>query len=536
MLPISYIENSITSTPLKRTISILASFTIFAGGLFAQNWPQAGGPNGDFIIENAKAPSSWSVTLDQNIAWKRTLPELGQSSVTIWEDKIFFTINKPVQEDTVLAKDVIAYCCSAVDGSVLWTREITGIHLLKIGTSWGDSSGLPAVTNGEQVAFFNASGAIESFDMEGNRIWRREALSAYRGTPFMIDNALIYMQMNWGPDEKGGYPHPKEELPVSKWTQVQAVDFETGNPIWSTTCGGNIGSQPVPLKLQNGRDAFLVGRGGGHAPPENPLGVSLVDARDGTEIWKLPIDGYESRQTKPIHNGQALVIHDEEHWWVDIGSGKISRKVSLTKNVSVRIKSGDRWISKTMDLETSSRAEKSDQSNLLVGDYHYFRSYIHNYLGRINANTGKVEYLQLPVSMLRAPNKPDRFIWSESDLESTPEKTFNVPTKISYWTFKTNRVTNSRGFKLLGDVRSQGNGWGHFASQIPTAIGSQLYVPIMNGMVYVIDWNAKVLDERALISINDLGPLGDAWTRSNITYSNGKLFAQTIQEIVCIQK
>jgi len=257
---------------------------------------------------------------------------------------------------------------------------------------------------------------------------------------------------------------------------------------------------------------------------------------DGTEIWKLPIDGYESRQTKPIHNGQALVIHDEEHWWVDIGSGKISRKVSLTKNVSVRIKSGDRWISKTMDLETSSRAEKSDQSNLLVGDYHYFRSYIHNYLGRINANTGKVEYLQLPVSMLRAPNKPDRFIWSESDLESTPEKTFNVPTKISYWTFKTNRVTNSRGFKLLGDVRSQGNGWGHFASQIPTAIGSQLYVPIMNGMVYVIDWNAKVLDERALISINDLGPLGDAWTRSNITYSNGKLFAQTIQEIVCIQK
>jgi hypothetical protein len=199
------------------------------------------------------------------------------------------------------------------------------------------------------------------------------------------------------------------------------------------------------------------------------------------------------------------------------------------------MKQGDHWVTKTMDLETNERSEKSDQSNLLVGDYHYFRSYIHNYLGRINAKTGKVEYLQLPVSMLRTPNKPDQFIWNESDLKSQPEKTFNVPTEMSYWTFKTNVMVNSRGFKLLGDARSQGNGWGHFGSQIPTAIGKHLYVPIMNGMVYVIDWNAKILNENSLISINDLGPLGEAWTRSNITYSNGKLFAQTIRELVCIQ-
>ena len=123
----------------------------------AQNWPQAGGPNGNFVLENASAPKEWSVTRNEGIAWKRSLPELGQSSVTTWGDKLFFAINKPVQKDTVLSKDVIAYCCSATDGSILWTREIPGIYPLKIGGSWGDSSGLPAVTNGEQVAFFNAS-------------------------------------------------------------------------------------------------------------------------------------------------------------------------------------------------------------------------------------------------------------------------------------------------------------------------------------------------------------------------------------------
>ena len=193
---------------------------------------------------------------------------------------------------------------------------------------------------------------------------------------------------------------------------------DRGKPIWSTTCGGNIGTQPLPLKLGNGRDAFGVGRGGGHEPPEQPLGVSLVDARDGSEIWKLPIEGYECRQTKPIYKGHALIIVDEEHWWVDIDSGKVSKKGSLSENVSVRMRDRDNWVTKTMDIETNSRSEHTDQSNLLVGNYHYFRSYIHNYIGRVNTDTGKVEYLQLPVSMLRKPNKKDRFIWNESDLKS----------------------------------------------------------------------------------------------------------------------
>ncbi len=519
---------------MKPLLLIPLLATTFSASLATQNWPQASGPNGTFIVLDAQAPTHWSVARDENIAWKTTLPELGQSSVTIWGDHIFFAINKPVQADTVLSKDIVAYCCSAKDGSIIWTREIEGIYPLKIASSWGDSSGLPPVTDGKQVAFFNGSGAIESFDFNGNRIWRREALSSYRGSPFRVGDALVYMQMNWPPDEKGGYPHPKEELPFSKWTQMQAVDFKTGEPLWSTRCGGNIGSQPLPLTLDDGRAVFLVGRGGGHTPPEKPLGVSLVDTTDGSEIWKLPIDNYECRQTMPIHNGHALVIHDEEHWWVDIQTGKVARKTSLMQNVSVRVKTKSGWQTRSIDLDPNPKSEKSDQSNLLVGDYHYFRSYIYNFLGRVNVNTGDVEYLQLPVSLLREKGRPDQFIWKAGDLKSAPEKTFKVGTEISYWTFKTNRMVNTRGFKLLGDARSQGNGWGHFAAQIPTAVGNHLFVPIMNGMVYVIDWNASTLDENALVSINDLGPLGEAWTRSNLTYANGRLFAQTIREIVCI--
>ena len=518
-------------TLLKLTAATLLSCTT----LSAQNWPQAGGPNGDFIQPGKSAPTTWSVTLNQNVAWTKTLPELGQSSVSTWGDKLFFSINKPVESDTVLSKDIIAYCVSAVDGSTIWKREISGIYPLKIGSSFGDSSGLPAVTDGNLVVFFNASGAIECFDLYGNPMWRHEALSSYRGSPFIVGSTLIYVQMNWPPDEKGGYPHPEEELHVSEWTQMQAIDIETGKPLWSTECGANIGSQPLPLKLNDGRDVMVVGRGGGHTPPEKPLGISLVDIADGSEIWKLPIDQWECRQTVNYYDGNIPIIHDEEHWWVDIQSGKVARKTSIIQDVSVRKKENGKWKTKTMTLKTSERHyEISNQSNLLVGRYHYFRNYQSNLLGRVNMDTAEVEYVQLPTSMLREPGQEDQFIWEASDLKTQPPKTFNVPTEPTYWNFKPNQVANSRGFKLLGDARAQGNGWGHVATPIATAIGKNLYVPTMNGMVYVIDWNAPKLNEDAILAINDLGPLGDTFTRSNITFGNGRLYAQTIRELICI--
>ena len=498
------------------------------------DWPQAAGPNGSFVVAQGNAAATWSVTLDGNIAWKKTLPELGQSSVVISGDRIFFAANKPVTASTQFGTDIIAWCCDASDGRTLWTREIKGRYPLKIASSWGDSSGVGSVTDGTRVAFFNGSGAIECFDFAGNKLWRREAISSYRGTPFLIGDKLIYIQMNWAPTN-GGYPSPKRELPRSEWTQAQAISIKTGEPIWSTTCGGNIGSQPLPIKLDDGRDAFLVGRGGGHNPPEKPLGVSLVDAADGSEIWNLPIDGYHCRQTKPVHDNHALIIAGDEHWWVDLKSGKVVRRVSLLRDVVVTRKQDDDWISETTTLEKHRKAQHTDQSNLLVGDYHFFRSYHYNYLGRINVKTGRVEYLQLPTSMLREPGRPDRYIWNAEDMPGPIEKTFNVPTVPSYWNFRTNRMVSESGFELQGDARSLGNGWGHYAAPIPTAVGKHLYVPIMNGMTYTIDWQLETFNRRALISINDLGPLGESWTRSSITFSNRRLFAQTIRSLVCIE-
>ena len=54
-------------------------------------------------------------------------------------------------------------------------------------------------------------------------------------------------------------------------------------------------------------------------------------------------------------------------------------------------------------------------------------------------------------------------------------------------------------------------------------------------MVYVLKWNAAVLDENALVSISDLGPAGKTWSLSSLSYSEGKIYARTMKELICIE-
>ena len=52
--------------------------------------------------------------------------------------------------------------------------------------------------------------------------------------------------------------------------------------------------------------------------------------------------------------------------------------------------------------------------------------------------------------------------------------------------------------------------------------------------VYVLDASAKVWDERAIIAINDLGPVGRSFNRASLSFAGGRLYAHTIRELICI--
>ncbi len=510
------------------------------------DWTQGPGSDSSFAMQNAKPPTTWSVVRNENVLWQKTLPETGQSTVVSSNGKIFFTTLKPVDEDSSLGSELVAWCCDASTGETIWTREIPAKHPLRLSGCFSDSSSPPPVTDGERVCFFNASGRISCFNFEGKELWTREVMPVGRTNPFQIDGLVAFIRQTYMPDDHGHFTHEHKNAPLDQWTQLEAFDLKTGEPKWVTKCGVNMGAMPLLQTLSDGRRVIVVGRGGGHSPPEKPEGISLVDAADGSTIWTLPLPGFMSTMTFNIVRDQVLVFHGSEHLWVDAMTGEITRRGSITENVPVRVRASDSWATELKSRNAGkSKREIIQQSNMLVGQHHYFRSYTQPWLGRVHTKTGKVEYLQLPVqSKPGATRADDQLLWSPDDLSSEQLAELSKGAKkgkkapktlpITKWAFSLNDMKNSRGYVVMGDDRSTGNGWGHQASAIPTAIGDYLFVPVMSGNVYVLKHAAKTLDENALVSINDLGPIGQSWTRASISYSKGKLYAHTINKLICI--
>ncbi len=88
---------------------------VFAGcGLLLANWPQAAGPEGNWRARG-EAPVSWSVSLDQNIAWRTALPNGGQSGTSrCWGDRLFLTTFDEFHAgDSKFSGSILGHCLDA---------------------------------------------------------------------------------------------------------------------------------------------------------------------------------------------------------------------------------------------------------------------------------------------------------------------------------------------------------------------------------------------------------------------------------------
>ena len=502
------------------------------------NWSQGTGPSANFRAPASGVPLEWSVVRNHHVRWRKTLSETGQSTVVVWGDRIFFSTLQDVDQDSDVGQNVVAYCCESTTGTTLWTRTIRADHPLRLSGCFSDSSAPPPVTDGERVCFFNASGRVTCFDFDGNEQWTQALMAVGRSQPFLVEENVVFTRQMYMPDEKGHFSHAHKNAPLSNWTQLNALNMKTGKAAWTSRCGVNMGCIPLPHRLDSGRQLIVVGRGGGHSPPEKPEGISMIDGKTGETIWTLPLPGFMSTMTFSIHNGCVLVFHGPEHLKVNIQTGKIVDRTSIVTDIPLRGRVDHKYETRTISLPAARKKRCIIQSsNLLVGDFHYFRSYTHPYLGRVNVRTGDVAYLQLPVQLMREPDKKgDILLWDSDDIPAANKTTGKKKPAITQWSFRPNEMRNSRGFVVMGDKRSKGNGWGHHASAVPTVSGDHLFIPTMSGTVYVIDHDADRLDEKAVVAINDLGPIGKSWNRASLSFSEGRLFAHTIREVICIGK
>ena len=304
-----------------------------------------------------------------------------------------------------------------------------------------------------------------------------------------------------------------------------------------------MGCVPLLMSRSDGRQVMVVGRGGGHSPPEKPTGVSMIHAVDGKTLWTLPLQKFMSTMTLNLYGDDVLVFDAGNHLWVDAYSGKIRRQISIVGGVAVCTKKDDGWTTEKKDISSGRKTRAIiQQSNILAGHYHYFRSYTEPWLGRVDVRDGRVEYLQLPVQMRPGSvAEKNELLWGPEGMDAAVVDQLLARKKkrpetlpITVWACTENDMKDSAGHVVMGDQRSRGNGWGHHASQIPTVIGEYLYVPTMSGTVYVVRWDSEVLDGKAISAINDLGPVGRAWNRASLSFANDCLYSHTISEVICI--
>jgi outer membrane protein assembly factor BamB len=247
------------------------SFLFFAltATAFAANWP-AWRFDGTGISPEKNVPVKWSKT--QNIRWRTPLPEPGNSSPIVWEDRIFVT-------QAVGAKREVM-CLDRKSGKVIWQEGAT--YEGKDPTHETNPFASPTpVTDGERVIAWFGSAGIFCYDFNGKQLWRRdlgkqEHQWGYGSSPIIYQDLCI---LHFGPGPRTFLI----ALNKNSGEKVWQVDLPENDPPvrydgFAGKKGQPIGSWSTPLILKAGDRTDLV--------------LSIVgelrgfDPKTGKDVWK----------------------------------------------------------------------------------------------------------------------------------------------------------------------------------------------------------------------------------------------------------
>lgn len=504
-------------------------------------WPEAAGPNRNWQVEGAP-PTEWSVTRNENIRWRTPLPEAGMSNVTVSGDRVFVTTHVPIRklEEKEAVTDIIGFCLDADTGGILWEVTLPGSAFISLAGGFTDGTVFAPVTDGEYVWFFNRCGSMGCYDFSGNEVWFREWKPRFKhnnrqAEPFLVGDTILYVEVankaagalmqKWaapGVKSEHGTEVPEGIDEKEVWTYLHGIDKRTGEVLWREAAGTVIHNTPVVGKTADGKWAVSHARGGPHGPIEKPYGQSLTSLEPGEEgksLWATEIPGYDPSFACHWNEKYVFGFSKGRHLVFDAATGGILREQPLYEKATLwkRVSDEAGWEKQSeVAIKAGKGHPNTNQANLVIGDWHWFLSHNDHYLGRVNIDSGVVEYLELPAQLLadEKARENDEWLWGKG----SPD----------------NRPLNASGF-AVGDKGVSGTGWGHISAASPTRVGPYLFLPVVSGTVYVIDTRVAELSPESIVSVNDLGPGGETWSLASLTFAKGRLYAHTMKDVVCIE-
>jgi outer membrane protein assembly factor BamB len=206
---------------LSRLLSLLLVGAC-SSAIFAGDWPEWRGPNGDGTTTETGLPMKWSAT--ENVRWKTPLPGPANSTPIVSGDHVFVT---QAIEDS---NERLLMCFSRTDGKLRWKRAMEHVQTEISHKTNPKSSSSPA-TDGERVIASFSSAGLHCYDMKGKKLWNRDLgeqahIWGYGASP-TIRGDLVYL--NFGPGER---------------TFLMALNKRTGKTVWKNDePGGGFGNK-----------------------------------------------------------------------------------------------------------------------------------------------------------------------------------------------------------------------------------------------------------------------------------------------------
>ncbi|MCI0334420.1 MAG: PQQ-like beta-propeller repeat protein, partial [Planctomycetes bacterium] len=163
--------------------------------LFALDWPQFRGPNGDGVSNATDVPLHWNAT--DHLAWKQEIPGTGWSSPVLSRGKLYLTT---AISDTTGAISLRALCLDAEDGRIKWNVEVLSPEptaAKQVHAKNSLASPTPIIDGDTLYVHFGHMGTA-ALDTDGNVVWTQTGLK-YRprhgngGSPVLVNGLLVFM-------------------------------------------------------------------------------------------------------------------------------------------------------------------------------------------------------------------------------------------------------------------------------------------------------------------------------------------------------
>ena len=254
-------------------LGILVGLFLNTPSSLGENWPSWRGPQGDSTSSERLFPTLWAK--DKNIKWSVKLPERGNGSPIVWEDRLFLSQAEEERD----FRSLMSF--DREDGRLLWQ---SGVRYAREESKHETNTYCASspVTDGVRVYVSYASAGFYCYDFSGRELWHRnfgEHLHPWGdgSSPILYGDLCVFFH---GPGPGSFLVAMDKKTGETVW-KVDQPAFEAGperEDGFNGNANGMVGSFSTPMVVNAGNREELI--------MTFPESIRAYDLATGTEFWR----------------------------------------------------------------------------------------------------------------------------------------------------------------------------------------------------------------------------------------------------------